>query len=409
MNGALIFKRIFFGTIFTITGLVILWNLLTPSTIHPPKEVESVEDILSYIKQMNEEKNPPSLNITVIKDGKVVFNEGHGLANPFDNLESNEEIIYQLWDQTKIFTAVAIFKLIEQQKLNLQTNVSEILNYFNVKGIDGKDYKVNIRQLLNHSSGLPDFLYNGGLNWIHLHNERTVNQTQFLKNILPNHSVLHFEPGKGTSFSNTSYIVLGAIIEKLSGMSYEDFVLKNIIKPLRLKNTNFYYTDLMLANSALGSSAVVSFYTPILMKHNENWFDKYVIETKDLRMWLRPYNPDYTASSGLIGTSYDMAQFGQMMLNGGILNNVRILKKESIDTLLYKGSREEDKLDPKLGLGFKTWKFNDSEMIGHGGGGPGFGSHLMIDVKRKLVISIAANDTAVDRFSLMKTLTRLDW
>jgi len=409
MNKYKIFKTLFFGSFFFVMGLVVLWNVTTPSTIHPPEEVKSVEDVIAYINEMVEEENPPSINLTILKNGKVVFNKGFGKTGLGQNNKTKEDTVYHLWSQTKLLTAVGIVKLIENKKLTLQTNASDILPYFKAIGGDNKEYKVNVRQLLNHSSGLPDFLYNGGMGMIHLHGESSVNQTEFLKKILPNHNKLHFIPGTDSSYSNTSYIVLGAIIEKISGVPYEKFIEEKIIRAINLKSTSFVYTDEMLRRAAHGSLPVVGMMTPILMKYNEDWFDKYVIEVKDLRMWLKHFYTDYTPSTGIISTSYDMALFGQMILNGGELNGHRVLSKESIDTLLNKGHREEDKLEPRLGLGFKTWTFDENVLTGHGGGGPGFGSHLMINVKKNLVISIAANDTSVDRFNLVKVISKLDW
>ncbi len=404
-----VFKTLFFGSFFLIATIVVAWNVLSPGVVHPPEKVESIKDVLAYVEEMVADETPPSLNITIIKNGNVVFNEGFGTADRFNKIKTNKETVYHLWSQTKLLTAVAIFKLIEQKKLTLDTEVSSLLPYFSPVGGDQKTYKVTVAQLLNHSSGLHDFIYNGGMGMVHLHGEPSINQTELLKKILIDNNKLHFIPGTDSSYTNTGYIVLGAIIEKLSGISYEKYIEDKITSPLGLKNASFVYNDEMLNNAALGTLAVVDVFTPIVVKSIPNWFEKYVVDTQDLRMWMRHLYTDYTPSTGLIGSSHDMALFGQMMLNGGELNGVRIISKDSADTLLYKGHREEDKLEPKLGLGFKTWTIDENVMIGHGGGGPGFGSQLMINKKRNLIISIAANDTNVDRFNLMKVLFKLDW
>lgn len=121
---------------------------------------------------------------------------------------------------------------------------------------------ITIRNLLQHSSGLPDTVP-AIIGWVHYDNA-TRNQTEVVKNHLPEFNTLKFEPSTKAVYSNFNYMVLGAIIESVSGQSYEEYITNNMLRPLGMSHTSFVYTPAMAEHEAVGTLPIVHFYTPLL-------------------------------------------------------------------------------------------------------------------------------------------------
>jgi CubicO group peptidase (beta-lactamase class C family) len=122
---------------------------------------------------------------------------------------------------------------------------------------------------------------------------------------------------------------------------------------------------------------------------------------------MKPVYTDYAASTALIGTGLDLARFGQMLLNLGELNGVRILSEENARNVLQGGRLTVNKDGTVLGYGTKTWVDRGVELIGHGGGGPGFALQYMLVPDKALVIVVLANGTITDSFELAKLIASL--
>jgi CubicO group peptidase (beta-lactamase class C family) len=132
----------------------------------------------------------------------------------------------------------------------------------------------------------------------------------------------------------------------------------------------------------------------------EGGIDSFVEKRINDLFWLKLIYTDYTASTSLIGTGTDLGRFGQMLLNGGELDGVRILSKESTMEILYGGRPLGSKADTRLGNGTKTWYSKGVELIGHGGGGPGFALQYLLVPGNNLVVVVLTNGTIIDAFEL---------
>lgn len=163
---------------------------------------------------------------------------------------------------TKIPTAIAIMQLREQGRLNLDDGVTEYLPWFEVTYPSDIRQAITIRDLLQHTSGLPDTVP-AIIGWVH-YDDATRDQTEIVKTYLPNYRKLKFEPRQKASYSNLNYMVLGAIIESVSGQSYETYITENILDPLGMSQTGFVYTPSMAKHEALGSLPLIHLYTPLL-------------------------------------------------------------------------------------------------------------------------------------------------
>ena len=168
----------------------------------------------------------------------------------FDGRKNSEIIDFngpiEIGSCTKMFTATSIMQLAEKKKLSLQTRLIDILPnsslYNGLLTINGINYidSVRIFHLLNHSSGLPDyFVEENDEAEMALHGDSSLRFTPSELLTLAKKNKPYFIPGTGFKYSNTNYIILGMLIEKLSGMPYSQYVKQNILDPLTLKHTYF--------------------------------------------------------------------------------------------------------------------------------------------------------------------------
>jgi len=178
------------------------------------------------------------------KKDKVVFQKAYGLASKEYGVPNRTDTKFNLGSINKSFTQVAIGQLVEQGKLSFDDKLGKYLpDYPNHEAAE----KVTIRQLLAMKSGIGDFF---GAEYIAMSKDRL----RTLKDFLPLFASkpLLFEPGTKDQYSNGGYIVLGAIIEKVSGQDYYDYVREHIFKVAGMQNTDWYEGDVVVPNLASG-------------------------------------------------------------------------------------------------------------------------------------------------------------
>ncbi len=238
--------------VLTIVALIVLW----PKPPKPPEHITSVAELETYLNQLTEFGAPPGLSLVVVKDGKIVYSKGFGLADGPNKIVASPDTVYHWWSMTKIPTAIAILQLQEQGLLQLDDPVVNYLPFFSVQYPSANSQVVTIRHLLNHSSGLPDPMP-AMLGMVHHADEPPVNRTALVETLLPDYAKLTFEPGTQAVYTNLGYMVLGAVIEKVSGQTYEDYVREHILQPLSMEHTDFVYTEAMRPYEAVGSHPVI--------------------------------------------------------------------------------------------------------------------------------------------------------
>lgn len=182
--------------------------------------------------------------VMIAKNNKPIFQRAVGLASKSYNIPNRVDTKFNLGSINKIFTKIAIGQLIEQSKLSLDDTIGKHLpDYPNKDAAE----KVTIKHLLDMQSGAGDFF---GPKF-----EATPkNRIRSIKDYLPLFAdqPLKFEPGTSRAYSNGGYIVLGAIIEKVTGQSYYDYVRERIFKPAGMENTDSYEVDADVPNLATG-------------------------------------------------------------------------------------------------------------------------------------------------------------
>jgi CubicO group peptidase (beta-lactamase class C family) len=363
---------------------------LAPHVPSVPQKVETVIELETYLNQLTASGNPPGLSVIVVKDGKVIYNNAFGLADGPRNIKATSDTVYHWWSMTKIPTSIAIMQLEEQGRLNLDDEVTKYLPWFKVNYPSSDSPAITIRHLLQHTSGLPNPVP-AMIGWVH-YDDVTPNQTEVLKKYLPTFNTVKFEPGSQAVYGNLNYMVLGAIIEAVSGQTYEEYIVENILNPLGMDQTNFVYTPEMSKYEAAGSIPVVHFFTPLLPTLLDT--NALVHERDGKLLWMNRVYIEATPSTGLIGSAPDAAKLMMAYLNRGSLNGQLILSTESISTLTN---------TPPIngrGLGWAVGESDGEQYLEHGGGGPGFATTMRVYPESDMGIVILTNGTDLNRDGL---------
>ncbi|HMJ46693.1 MAG TPA: serine hydrolase [Ferruginibacter sp.] len=195
-------------------------------------------------------------SVLVSKNGKIVYEKSDGYQNVNKHILNTSNTIYQIGSTTKEFTAAVILKLAEQHKLSLEDKLSK---YF-------PDYKrgdeITVKHLLTHTSGISEIL----------RDHTAVNESAIPRSIEKTLSYfinkpLDFDPGTRYSYSNSGYILLGLIIEKVTGQTYQLAVREFILKPLKMNHTGFDFAGLRSSYKAMGYTK----YTQLIHEESIPW------------------------------------------------------------------------------------------------------------------------------------------
>jgi len=277
--------------------------------------------------------------VLLAKDGKTIYQKAVGIANKDFNAPNKIDTKFNLGSMNKMFTAVAIAQLVERGKLSFDDPLSKFLPDFPDKE---SAEKIKIKQILTHTAGLGGY-FSQKFQEASRDRFRTVNDMMKLAR----EEKILFEPGSRWQYSNTGFLVLGAVIEKVSGQSYYDFVRENIYKPAGMTNSDCYDLDRVNTNLAVG--------------YEKEYTDKGIEFRNNIFMHVLRGGPQ----GGGYSTVEDLLKFDVALRSG------KLLGKEYMKLLL---SPKPELKSPDYGYGFQI--DNENQIAGHGGGFPGINSNL---------------------------------
>lgn len=189
--------------------------------------VARADEVDDYVRGEMRRRHTPAVALLVMRDGRVLKQKAYGLANVELNVPASEETLFQIASITKTFTAVGIMSLVEEGKFSLDDGVRKIL-----PTLPASWGGVKIRHLLSHTSGLPD---------VSLGDDTDAVIAETRPEALKKLARMPFKsrPGAKWSYNETGYVLLGMIIEKVSGLSYEEFMARRFFRPLGMTRTIF--------------------------------------------------------------------------------------------------------------------------------------------------------------------------
>jgi CubicO group peptidase (beta-lactamase class C family) len=189
---------------------------------------QTVPDSLDHFLIARMKKNHiPGLQLAVIRNGKIVKSAGYGLANLQDSVPVTSQTIFQLNSITKAPVGVAVMQLVEAGKLDLSRSVS-----FYLDSLPESWRQVNVRQLLTHNSGLPKILDNN--------TGKLIGETDGAAWANVKAMPMEFKPGERFSYNQTNYVLVGKIINKLTGEDFTRFIKEKQLDVVNMPNTSFF-------------------------------------------------------------------------------------------------------------------------------------------------------------------------
>jgi CubicO group peptidase (beta-lactamase class C family) len=300
-----------------------------------------------------------------------------GYADVASRRKINLDNSFMQCSQTKGFCGVTIAKLVEEGKISLDDPVYKYLPEFKTLWVEvekSKDVRVlqkaknvlTIRMVMNHTGGFPFEISakRGDVRGGGWSGGAPIRQVASIAAASP----LLFEPGTKIKYSNTGIDIGAAIVEVVTGMKWEQYLKKEVLDPLGMKSTWFWPTDRQIANKIE------------LYEYKEN---APAVWREEMANQQRPYNDSHvfaSAGAGLWTTAGDQLKFYKMLMNLGVgENGVRILKEETVKSILACTTRPEGMEGYSLGLSAPT---NDTEhsWFGHGGA---WGTSCQVNWHRK--------------------------
>lgn len=301
---------------------------------------QKINRIREHLKTL-EKNNYFSGVVLIAHNGKTVFEQAYGLSNRADNIPNRIDTKFNLASMNKMFTSLAIVKLASEAKISVDEKVGKYLPDFPNKAVRDS---VTIAHLLTHTSGMSSF-------WEEL-DKQPKEKFKSVSDYLPLFvdKKLVSKPGEKMLYSNSGYMVLGLIIEKISGMSYDDYVRKNIFIPSGMMDTDSYELDEAIPNLAIG-------YTMSVEKPGHWKNNTYSNVVKG------------TPAGGGFSTAQDLLKFAN-----ALQKNI-LLDKSATEN--YTKGRVKYR-DGMYGFGIIENTVNGHRIIGHTGGHFGIANELMM-------------------------------
>ena len=346
--------------------------------------------VKTLLDEQTSESDIPGIQYIVMDSSRIIFDYAGGLANIKNQIPMKSNTTMMAFSMTKTLTAVAILQLSESGKLGLDDSIDRYIPnnpYGNL---------VTIRHLLSHTSGIPNPI---PLKWVHLaHRHDNFDEDSTLAEILEDNPDLSFDPGEEYAYSNISYWLLGKIIEKVSGQSYADYMIKNVFYPLYLTQEDMNYVIPDSLNHAKGYLAKYSFYnlikvfvidTDLLGDYEENW-----LHIKNIYL-------NGPAFGGLIGSAMAFSKFLQDQLK-----NKSVLLNQETKKLLYTQQETNDGENIEMTLGWHIGEFEEVLYYFKEGGGAGYHCEMRVYPDQGVATVIIVNKTS---FNSKKYLNFLDF
>jgi CubicO group peptidase (beta-lactamase class C family) len=297
----------------------------------------------------------PGIAVIVVKDGKTLFQEAFGLANVEKRVPIEHGMLFRIGSLTKPFTATAVMLLSDKGQLKVSDDITKYLPSYPTHG-----KKITIENLLTHTSGiinytdLPEFNKN-------MARDLSLNELIGLFKSKP----LDFEPGTNYTYSNSNYILLGAIIERISGQSYCSFMQHQLFMPLGMLNTKCENKN-MKKMEVLGYS------------RNDK---------------VDPISATQTYAAGaLVSTVNDLALFNDA------ISSSKLLKQETWGRMFTAFVLKDGK-STKAGYGWGVGMVKGHPALGHEGKINGFSSMMFHLPEKRIFVAALSNDDRLHLFS----------
>lgn len=297
--------------------------------------------------------------VLLAKDGEVLLSKAVGLADRSFDVPNRVDTKFNLGSMNKMFTAVAVLQLVQEGLLELDAHLADVLPDYPNRAVAER---ITIHQLLTHTSGLGDFF--------DAMSERDWTRLREPADHLPLFAdePLLFEPGERFSYSNAGFLVLGLVIEAVTGESYYDYVREHVYAPAGMTSTDCWAIDEVVPNLAIG-------YT----RSGPDGHGR----DGPLRSNVFLHRARGGPAGGGFSTVEDLLRFARAL-------QAHVLLDEATTELLLEGKIGVDP-DARYAYGFLDRALNGHRTVGHNGGAPGINGELVIFPDDGWVVAVLVN------------------
>ena len=266
-------------------------------------------------------------NVYIVQDNKVLYENAAGFADLANEIPNSLDTKFASGSAGKVFVAVGILQLIEREKIKFDDTLGKLLDI----DLHDIDAEITVEQLLNHTSGVPDYFDETVMNeyeelWVDYPNYK-IRQNSDLLPLFINKPMM-YPKGEKFQYNNTGYVLLAMIIEKVTGMFFDQYLKENIFDVCDMRSTGYYELDKLPAKCA--NSYI------------------YCAETKDFRTNIFSVDAKGTGAGGAFISVKDIADFWKGLLGG------KLISKELAAKMLIKQSG--DGIDAEEGYyGYGVW------------------------------------------------------
>lgn len=313
---------------------------------------EKIKAAKEFTNAFLNENNIPGLAISVSKNGRMIWSEGFGYSNiELKTKVSPSKTQFRIASISKSITAVALAKLVDEEKLDFDSSIYKYINNF-----PKKEYDFTIRQVGGHIAGIRHYK---GQEFILNKKMSIVEGLDIFKD-----DPLRFKPGSDYGYSTYGFSILSVVIQNVAKTPFNDYMKETIFKPLKMELTTLDLSDTEMPNR-----------TQFYRKTNGN----------QIVLGRTVSNEHKVAGGGFVSTSEDLIKFGNEILSP------KIITKSSRDELIKPQTLDSGK-STNYGIGFRISKTkNDTPIYRHSGGGIGASTLLLMYPEEDIVISILSN------------------
>lgn len=314
-------KKIFICIYF----LIFVFSQITEGQTLEPEKEKFIDSILTA----NYPADMPGISVIISKNGKQLYQKAFGMADMEANLKLKTDNVFAIGSMSKQFTAVAMLMLVQDGKLNLKEDIKKYLPDYNTHG-----KTITLENLLTHTSGIPSYT------------EMKSFESFVKKNASPEEMIsmfrdtaLLFDPGTNWSYSDSGFMLAAYIVQKVSGMDFNDFLKEKIFEPLGMNHTYIGSFTKIIPNRARG-------YDPSGADDVQN---------TDYYSWSWPFG-----AGGILSTTGDLLKWDEALYTDKLVN------KELLE-MAFKSFKLNDGRPVNYGYGWAVNNFEGHPFIFHGG------------------------------------------
>jgi CubicO group peptidase (beta-lactamase class C family) len=344
------------------------------------KSDKNMTDVKQILTNEIESDKSPSVQYYFFDKDSIIESFQWGFADVAKQKAVNENTTYNAFSVTKTFTALAILQLIESGKIDLNQRIVHYLSDFPY----GED--VTVKQILNHTAGIPNPI---PLDWIHLDSEyQSFDRNTFFQSVIDKNNKVKSKPGEKYAYSNLGYVILGQLIEKISGQTYEEYVLEHIIQKLPISSNDLTFTITDNETHATGYHKRMSFSNLVLGFLIDK--SKFMGATEGKWRAFKHFYVNGVSYGGLIGTPTAFVTYIQELLK----DDSNLISNE------YKQMLFQENKNTGMCLSWFTGELNGVKYFAHAGGGGGYYCEIRIypEINRGSVIFFNRTGMSDERY-----------